>query len=92
MPAEPIHCGGMIATTPVPPAAAATSPRARALHVAEFTLAFDAQHLYALRQPAADVSIVDAYHAALMADIGLTEIYSFDPHFDRAPGITRLEP
>jgi hypothetical protein len=45
MPAEPIHCGGMIATTPVPPTAAATSPRARALHVAEFTLACDAQHL-----------------------------------------------
>ena len=38
------------------------------------------------------LSIVDAYHAALMADLGLTEIYSFDPHFDRVPGITRLEP
>ncbi len=38
------------------------------------------------------LSIVDAYHAALMADLGLTEIYSFDPHFDHVPGITRLEP
>jgi len=38
------------------------------------------------------LSIIDAYHAALMADLGLTEIYSFDPHFDHVPGITRLEP
>ena len=38
------------------------------------------------------LSIIDAYHAALMVDLGMTEIYSFDPHFDRAPGITRLEP
>ncbi len=38
------------------------------------------------------LSIVDACHAALMADLGLTEIYSFDPHFDHVPGITRLEP
>jgi predicted nucleic acid-binding protein len=34
----------------------------------------------------------DAYHAALMADLGLTTIYTFDRHFDHCPGITRLEP
>jgi predicted nucleic acid-binding protein len=38
------------------------------------------------------LSMVDAYHAALMAELGLTEIYSFDPHFDRVPGIKRIEP
>jgi predicted nucleic acid-binding protein len=40
----------------------------------------------------AALPFADAYHAALMADLGLTEIYSFDRHFDRCPGITRLEP
>lgn len=34
----------------------------------------------------------DAYHAALMSDLGLREIYSFDEDFNRISGITRLEP
>lgn len=34
----------------------------------------------------------DAYHAALMTDLGLTDIYTFDRHFDHCPGITRLKP
>lgn len=34
----------------------------------------------------------DAYHAALMADLGITEIFTFDRHFDHCPGITRREP
>jgi predicted nucleic acid-binding protein len=38
-----------------------------------------------------NLPFADAYHAALMADLGVTEIYSFDPHFDRVPGITRRE-
>jgi predicted nucleic acid-binding protein len=40
----------------------------------------------------AGLPFADAYHAALMADLGLTEIYSFDRHFDSCPGITRREP
>ena len=39
-----------------------------------------------------DLPFADAYHAALMADLGLTEIHSFDPHFDRVLGISRREP
>ncbi len=34
----------------------------------------------------------DAYHAVLMSDLGLQEIYSFDADFDRISGITRIEP
>ena len=34
----------------------------------------------------------DAYHAVLMSDLGLSEVYSFDEDFDRISGITRLEP
>ena len=40
----------------------------------------------------AALPFADAYHAALMADLGLTEIYTFDRHFDHCPGITRREP
>jgi len=40
----------------------------------------------------AKLPFADAYHAALMADLGLTEIYTFDRHFDRCPGITRRDP
>ena len=40
----------------------------------------------------AGLPFADAYHAALMADLGLTAIYTFDRHFDHCPGITRLEP
>jgi predicted nucleic acid-binding protein len=39
-----------------------------------------------------NLPFADAYHAALMGDLGLREIYSFDEDFDRIPGITRLEP
>jgi predicted nucleic acid-binding protein len=34
----------------------------------------------------------DAYHVALMNELGLRKIYSFDEDFDRISGITRLEP
>ena len=40
----------------------------------------------------AGLPFADAYQAALMADLGLTAIYTFDRHFDHCPGITRLEP
>jgi len=39
-----------------------------------------------------NLPFADAYHAALMGDLGLREIYSFDEDFDRISGITRLEP
>ncbi len=39
-----------------------------------------------------NISFADAYHAVLMAEDGLSEIVSFDRHFDRVPGIRRIEP
>lgn len=39
-----------------------------------------------------NLSFVDAYHAVLMERLKLTQIVSFDRHFDRIPGIQRLEP
>jgi predicted nucleic acid-binding protein len=35
---------------------------------------------------------IDAYFAALMEQLKLTEIVSFDRDFDRVPGLTRVEP
>jgi predicted nucleic acid-binding protein len=34
----------------------------------------------------------DAIHAAVMLNHGITQIYSYDCHFDSIPGIRRLEP
>lgn len=34
----------------------------------------------------------DAIHAAVMLNHGLTHLYSYDQHFDRIPGLTRLVP
>lgn len=39
-----------------------------------------------------NIPFVDAYHAALMADLGLTDIVSFDRDYDRLPGLHRVEP
>ncbi len=39
-----------------------------------------------------NISFADAYHAALMVEQKLSEIVTFDRHFDRVPGITRVEP
>ncbi len=39
-----------------------------------------------------NISFTDAFNAAYMASRGITEIYSWDPDFDRLPGIARLEP
>lgn len=39
-----------------------------------------------------NISFADAYHAILMAEDGLNEVASFDRHFDRVPGIRRIEP
>jgi predicted nucleic-acid-binding protein len=34
----------------------------------------------------------DAFTASQMVDRGITEVYSFDKHFNRVDGITRVEP
>ena len=38
------------------------------------------------------ISFADAYHAALMKELKLTETVSFNRDFNRIPGITRSEP
>jgi predicted nucleic acid-binding protein len=38
------------------------------------------------------LSFADAYHVALMTDLKLTQIVSFDEGFDRIEEITRIEP
>ena len=39
-----------------------------------------------------NIPFADAQHAVVMESMGLSEIVSFDHHFDRIPGITRIEP
>lgn len=39
-----------------------------------------------------NLPFADAYHAALMRSLKLTEIVTFDREFNRIPGITRQEP
>lgn len=39
-----------------------------------------------------NISFVDAYHAVLMKQLKIEEIFSFDREFDRIPGVMRLEP
>jgi len=39
-----------------------------------------------------NISYADAFHAVLMERLGIAEVISFDKHFDRVPGITRIEP
>jgi predicted nucleic acid-binding protein len=39
-----------------------------------------------------NVDFVDALCVAQMTRLGIGEIASFDGHFDRVPGVTRLEP
>lgn len=38
------------------------------------------------------IDYVDAYHAALVERRNQTALWSFDAHFDRVAGLTRLEP
>ena len=38
------------------------------------------------------LSFADCFHVALMEELGLTEIVSFDRGFDRVPGVRRVEP
>jgi predicted nucleic acid-binding protein len=39
-----------------------------------------------------NLPFADAYHTVLMRHLNLSEIVSFDPHFDRIQGIKRIEP
>ncbi len=39
-----------------------------------------------------NISFGDAYHAALMKSLKLTEVVTFDHEYNRVPGITRVEP
>ena len=39
-----------------------------------------------------NIPYIDAYHAVAMDDLGCTQIISFDHHYDRIPGIERVEP
>lgn len=45
-------------------------------------------HLYVHK----NLPFADAYYAVLMKELHLTEIFSFDPDFDKVEGITRIEP
>ena len=38
------------------------------------------------------LSFIDAYHATVLPDKGITTFYSYDTDFDRIAGITRREP
>jgi len=39
-----------------------------------------------------NLPFADAYHAALMEQLKLSEIATFDTDFDRVPGVHRIEP
>jgi uncharacterized protein len=39
-----------------------------------------------------NISFGDAYNIAYMEGHQLTEVYSWDAHYDRIPGVTRVEP
>jgi uncharacterized protein len=39
-----------------------------------------------------NLPFADAYHAVLMKRLKRTEVVTFDRHFDRIPGLRRLEP
>ena len=60
----------------------------RTVQITDKTVVLEALDLFADR----NMSFGDAYHAALMRRLGLTEVYSFDGDFDKVPGLTRIEP
>lgn len=39
-----------------------------------------------------NISFADAYNAALMEKLKISEVASYDPHFDRIEGFRRFEP
>ncbi len=38
------------------------------------------------------LDFADCYHLALTAELGMTQIYTFDKKMDRYPGVERIEP
>jgi predicted nucleic acid-binding protein len=38
------------------------------------------------------IDFVDTYHVALMESRELSELYSYDRHFNRIEGVVRIEP
>ena len=60
-------------------------PNLQLAHKALYSQAFDLSiHL--------NIPLVDAYSAAFMEANGISEVYTFDRHFDRIEGIARIEP
>ena len=51
-------------------------------------LAFNALDIYVEKK----IDWTDAFTASQMVSQGITEIYSFDKHFDRIKGVNRIEP
>ena len=39
-----------------------------------------------------NIDYIDAFNALILKHKGIEELYSYDPHFDRIDGLTRLEP
>jgi predicted nucleic acid-binding protein len=39
-----------------------------------------------------NIDYIDAYHAEILKDNGIKEIYSYDQHFDILPDVVRQEP
>jgi len=60
----------------------------RALHLPEKALCVQALDLYVEK----NIAFADAYHVVWMQARGVSEIYSFDQEFDRAAGVTRIDP
>lgn len=60
----------------------------RGLHLPDKNLYHQAFDLYVND----NISFADAYNVAYMRARGLSEVYSWDAHFDRVPDVTRVEP
>ena len=39
-----------------------------------------------------NIDYIDAFNAMILKDKKIEELYSYDPHYDRIEGLTRLEP
>ena len=39
-----------------------------------------------------NIDYIDSFNALTLKDMGIEEIYSYDPHYNRIEGLTRLEP
>ena len=39
-----------------------------------------------------NIDYIDAFNAMIILEKGIEELYSYDPHYNRIEGLTRLEP